>query len=266
MENKYLKKTNNKNSQNIINVVLLVLLGLFLFFNIERLGNFFNSTVSLWNTYSSYFITGLGVTLLLSIISVLIGTVLGILIYSMRSSRSKVPRAIAKTIVEVVRGTPLLVQLFIAFFGASILIDFRSSGIPTAIFAFMAGIVAVSINSGAYVSEIIRSGIQSISKGQMEAGRSLGMSRKMTMREIIMPQAVKNILPALANEFITIIKETSIVSIIGVTDIMYNVNIVRGNSFKSMEPLIIAAIIYFIFTFTLSRLVGLFERRLKESD
>ena len=131
---------------------------------------------------------------------------------------------------------------------------------------FIAGIVAVSLNSGAYVAEIIRSRIQSIDKGQMEAGRSLGSPQSMTMKEIIMPQAVKNILPALCNEFITVIKETSIVSVIGVTDLMYNVNIVRGISFRPLEPLLIAAVIYFILTFGLSKAVNILEGKMKQSD
>ena len=209
--------------------------------------------------YSSYFITGLKSTLGLSIISVLIGIVIGSLLALMKLSKHKPLKWIAAVYIEVVRGTPMITQLFIVYFGSYVLFWLDMN-------PFIAGIIAVSLNSGAYVAEIIRSGIQSIDKGQMEAGRSLGMTQSMTMKEIIMPQAVKNILPALCNEFITVIKETSIVSVIGVTDLMYNVNIVRGISFRPLEPLLIAAVIYFILTFGLSKAVNILEGKMKQSD
>ena len=209
--------------------------------------------------YSSYFITGLKSTLGLSIISVLIGIVIGSLLALMKLSKHKPLKWIAAVYIEVVRGTPMITQLFIVYFGSYVLFGLDMN-------PFIAGIIAVSLNSGAYVAEIIRSGIQSIDKGQMEAGRSLGMTQSMTMKEIIMPQAVKNILPALCNEFITVIKETSIVSVIGVTDLMYNVNIVRGISFRPLEPLLIAAVIYIILTFGLSKAVNILEGKMKQSD
>lgn len=209
--------------------------------------------------YMSYFQTGLKYTLGLSFISVFIGIAIGSLIALMKLSKNKIIKALATVYIELVRGTPLITQLFIVYFGSYVLFGIDMN-------PFIAGIIAVSLNSGAYVAEIIRSGIQSIDKGQMEAGRSLGMSQSMTMKEIIIPQAVKNILPALCNEFITVIKETSIVSVIGVTDIMYNVNIVRGISFRPLEPLLIAAVIYFLLTFGLSKAVNILEGKLKESD
>lgn len=209
--------------------------------------------------YMSYFQTGLKYTLGLSFISVFIGIAIGSLIALMKLSKNKIIKALATVYIELVRGTPLITQLFIVYFGSYVLFGIDMN-------PFIAGIIAVSLNSGAYVAEIIRSGIQSIDKGQMEAGRSLGMSQSMTMKEIIVPQAVKNILPALCNEFITVIKETSIVSVIGVTDIMYNVNIVRGISFRPLEPLLIAAVIYFLLTFGLSKAVNILEGKLKESD
>lgn len=209
--------------------------------------------------YMSYFQTGLKYTLGLSFISVFIGIAIGSLIALMKLSKNKIIKALATVYIELVRGTPLITQLFIVYFGSYVLFGIDMN-------PFIAGIIAVSLNSGAYVAEIIRSGIQSIDKGQMEAGRSLGMPQSMTMKEIIIPQAVKNILPALCNEFITVIKETSIVSVIGVTDIMYNVNIVRGISFRPLEPLLIAAVIYFLLTFGLSKAVNILEGKLKESD
>lgn len=216
--------------------------------------------------YSDYFITGILYTIGLSMISVFNGTIIGTATAFAKMSECKPASVIASIYIEIIRGTPLITQLFIVFFGAATLFNTKEWGLPIATLAFIAGIVAVSLNSGAYVAEIVRSGIQSVDKGQMEAGRSLGMSKKMTMREIIIPQATKNILPALGNEFITVIKETSIVSVIGVTDIMYNVNIVRGMSFRSMEPLFMAAILYFVLTFTLSKLVNKWEGKLKQSD
>jgi polar amino acid transport system permease protein len=116
------------------------------------------------------------------------------------------------------------------------------------------------------VAEIIRAGIQAVDKGQMEASRSLGMNYGMSMRYVIIPQAIKNILPALGNEFIVIIKESSVVSVIGIKELMYNADIVRGNTFRAFEPLLIAALIYFVMTFSLSKLMGRLERRLKNGD
>jgi polar amino acid transport system permease protein len=130
----------------------------------------------------------------------------------------------------------------------------------------VAGIIALSLNSSAYTAEIVRAGIQAVDKGQMEASRSLGMTAGMAMREVILPQAIKNILPALGNEFIVVIKESAVISIIGVGELMRQTNIVRGITFRQIEPLILVAVIYFVMTFSLSKLMGRFERRLKESD
>lgn len=266
MENRFYKKNQKGVPKIIINIGVIVIIALLLIVGRNLLSNFISSTITVFNVYSSYFFAGIGITVILSLVSVIFGTLLGLLIYTLRTSKAKLPSSLAKGFVEIIRGTPLLVQMMIVFVGASSIVDIRAAGISTSLFAFISGAIAVTINSGAYVSEIIRSGIQSVDKGQMEAGRSLGLSKRQTMREIIYPQAIKNILPAIGNEFITIIKETSIVSYIGVADIMYNVNIVRGVSFRPMEPLVIAAIMYFILTFTLSKLLGIFERRLKESD
>lgn len=238
--------------------IIILLLGMGLFKGIQSL--------SVLSKYSSYFVTGVKFTLGLSLISVMIGTVIGAGICFAKMSNNIALKALATGYIEIIRGTPLITQLFIVFFGSAILFNTKELGLPISTMAFISGIVAVSLNSGGYVAEVIRSGIQSVDKGQMEAGRSLGMSKKQTMKEIIIPQAAKNILPALANEFITVIKETSIVSVIGVTDIMYNVNIVRGTSFRSLEPLFMAAILYFVITFTLSKLVNKLEGKLKESD
>jgi polar amino acid transport system permease protein len=151
------------------------------------------------------------------------------------------------------------VQLFIVYYGFPMFLPFNMSRIAL-------GTVAVLLNSAAYVAEIIRAGILSIDRGQMEAARSLGMTHGMAMRFIIIPQAFKNILPALGNEFIVLIKESAIISVIGIHDIMYNADTLRGITYRPFIPLFYAAIIYFIITFTLSKLLGIFERRLRAGD
>ena len=127
-------------------------------------------------------------------------------------------------------------------------------------------IIAISLNSAAYVSEIIRAGIDAVDKGQYEAARSLGMSKFMAMKLIIMPQAITNILPAIGNEFVTVIKESSMASVIGVGEIMYSARVITGVTFRSFEPLIVAAVFYFVITFTLGRLMNYVERRMKAGD
>lgn len=132
--------------------------------------------------------------------------------------------------------------------------------------ALTAGIIAVSLNSAAYVSEIVRAGIEAVDKGQLEAARSLGMNQFKAMRLIIIPQAIRNILPAIGNEFVTVIKESSMASVIGVGELMYAAKVVRGKTFRGFEPLIVVAIFYFVLTFSLGRLINYLERRMKASD
>lgn len=213
---------------------------------------------SFLSKYYMFFINGAKFTIFLAFFTVLIGVMLGIFLALMKLSKKKILNAIATAYIEFIRGTPLLVQLYIVFYG----LPHMGINLPD----FVAGIAALSVNSAAYVAEIIRAGIQAVDKGQMEAARSIGMPQGMAMRYIIIPQAVKNILPALGNEFIVVIKESSIASIIGIHELMYNSDTVRGNTFKPFEPLIVAAILYFIMTFTLSKLLGVFERRMKTSD
>lgn len=217
--------------------------------------------------YYMFFLNGTKITILLAFFTVLFGLIIGTGLSLMKLSKNIVLKGIATSYIEFIRGTPLLVQLYLIYYGLpTIGIEFPSiASIPSSS-EFIAGIIALSINSGAYVAEIIRAGIQAVDKGQMEAGRSLGMDFNMTMRYVIIPQAFKNVLPALGNEFIVIVKESAIVSIIGIHDLMYNTDTVRGNTFKPFEPLIVAAFIYFIVTFTLSKMVSNLERRLSTSD
>ncbi|MCS7464676.1 amino acid ABC transporter permease [Paenibacillus doosanensis] len=218
--------------------------------------------------YYMFFVNGAKVTLLLSLFTVIIGVVLGVILALMRLSRIAPLKMIATAYIEFIRGTPLLVQLFLFYYGLPQLgIEFPEvPALGTAFPEFLAGVVALSVNSAAYVAETFRAGIQAIDKGQMEAARSLGMPHSMAMRHIILPQAIRNVLPALGNEFIVIIKESSIVSVIGISELMYNADTVRGNSFRAFEPLIIVAIIYFVITFTLSKVLGIAERRMRTSD
>lgn len=197
--------------------------------------------------------------MIIAAIGVLAGTIIGIILALLKLSKIKIFKIIASIYIELFRGTPILVQLYIIYFAIPYAFQFKLAPLT-------AGIITLSLNSGAYVAELIRAGINSIDKGQMEAARSLGMSHWMAMRLIIMPQAVKNILPALGNEFIAIIKESSIASIIGVNEIMYKADTIRGNLYIVFEPLLIAAAIYFTLTFTLSKVVSYFERRMGASD
>lgn len=209
--------------------------------------------------YSNYFVTGTKITIILALFAVVFGTILGLFLSLMKLSNVKVLKAFSIAYIEFVRGTPLLIQIWIIYIGLPMIIGRDLPDIVT-------GIIALSLNSGAYVAEIIRAGIQAVDKGQMEAARSLGMKLSLSMKEIIIPQAFKNILPALGNEFISIIKESSMVSVIGVAELMYNSGTVRAASFLGLEPLIVAAGIYFVITFILTRVMGILERRLKASD
>lgn len=209
--------------------------------------------------YYGFFIDGTSITLFLSFFGVVFGVILGILLALMKLSKNVLLKSFSTAYIELVRGTPLLVQLYIIYYGLPRLLGLDFNDITL-------GIVAISLNSAAYVGEIIRAGIQSIDKGQMEAARSLGMPHRMAMANIIIPQAFKNILPALGNEFIVLIKESSIVSVVGIHDLMYNADTVRGNTYLPFEPLVIAALIYFTITFILSKLLNLLERRMRASD
>ena len=225
----------------------------------EAILDFFAGEAVFIAKYYKYYLNGTLITLSVSFFGVLFGSLIGIILSLMKLSENKILKNISSAYIEVVRGTPLLVQLFIVYYGLPMLLPFELSRLA-------AGTIAVLLNSAAYVGEIIRAGILSIDRGQMEAARSLGMKHWTAMRFIIIPQAFKNVLPALGNEFIVLIKESAIISIVGIHDIMYNTDTIRGISYKPFGPLIYAAIIYFIITFTLSKLLAIFERRLRAGD
>ena len=218
--------------------------------------------------YMDMFLEGLVCTVSLSAMTVLFGFMLALVLALMRMAKFKPLNWVAATYVEIFRATPLLVQLFIVYY-----ILLADLNLPTwKIFGFIRferfipGVIALSLNSGAYLSEIIRSGIQSIDGGQTEAARSLGMTPWQNMQYIVLPQAIKNILPAIANEFVTIIKESSICYTIGVQEIMSAVANVKGATFSIGEPLIIATCVYFCLTFPTSKIIAYFERRMSRGD
>lgn len=210
--------------------------------------------------YWPVYLAGLKTTLLLSVIVVFLGTILGILLVIIRRSPIKPIKWLGNGYVGFIRGTPLLAQIYLVYIGIPIIL--KGFDIPD----MTAAALALSLNASAYISETIRSGIEAVNIGQTEAARSLGMSAGMTLKDIILPQAFKNILPALGNQFIGITRDTSMVSVIGVAEIMYKTTIVRGNTALGLEPVIIASLMYLAITLILTRILGYFERRLKQSD
>ncbi|MCI8382307.1 MAG: amino acid ABC transporter permease [Lachnospiraceae bacterium] len=244
--------------------------------------------------YAELFWQGLLVTVLLSLFTVVIGFCLALVLALMRMSNVRPFRflgidreghqrergvlvAISKfnpldflatAYVEILRSTPVIVQIFIIYFGVFGIIQLPNFQVFGFIkfSRFFPGVVALGMNSGAYLCEIIRAGIQSIDGGQTEAARSLGLSRTQNLRYIILPQALKNILPAIANEFVVIIKESAITYTIGVQDIMSAVNAVKGATFVIIEPLLVATAIYFCLCFPTSKLIAYFERRMSHGD
>lgn len=244
--------------------------------------------------YAELFWQGTLVTILLALFTVIIGFCLALILALMRMSNVRPLRAlgidsnghlrekgflsvisrfnpldfIATAYVEILRSTPVLVQIFIIYYGVFSIIElpnFQMFGFIK-FDRFFPGVVALGMNSGAYLCEIIRSGIQSIDSGQTEAARSLGLSQRQNLMYIILPQAIKNILPAIANEFVVIIKESAITYTIGVQDIMSAVNAVRGATFIIIEPLLVATAIYFCLCFPTSKIIACVERRMSRGD
>ena len=226
--------------------------------------------------YAELFQQGIIVTVLLSVFTVAIGFCIALILALMRMSNVR-PFWISKfnplsflatAYVEILRSTPVIVQVFIIYYGVFGIIQLPSFQILGFIkfSRFFPGVVALGMNSGAYLCEIIRAGIQSIDGGQTEAARSLGLSQTQNLRYIIFPQALKNILPAIANEFVVIIKESAITYTIGVQDIMSAVNAVKGATFVIVEPLLVATAIYFCLCFPTSKIIAYFERRMSRGD
>lgn len=206
-----------------------------------------------------YILEGITNTLVIALFAVIIGTILGVLVaviknYNKETGKLKILNSICNLYVSIIRGTPVLLQLMIIYY-----VIFKSVNINI----ILVGVLAFGINSGAYVAEIIRAGIDSVDKGQKEAGVSLGLSYFQVMKYIIFPQALKNILPALGNEFITLLKETSVAGYIGIVELTKASDIIASRTYNYFFPLIAVAIIYLILTIGLSKLLKLLERKLK---
>ena len=204
-----------------------------------------------------WFVSGLGYTLLISLFSVLLGLVIGILMALMRLSKSKILRAVSGIYIDIIRGTPTMVQLLIIYFVifANVLID-----------KWVVGFIAFGINSGAYIAEIVRGGILSVNIGQTEAGRSLGMTHKQTMASIVMPQAMKNILPALGNEFVVLIKETAVIGMIANIDLVGAARKVQSLTYDYLIPLLSIAVIYYVVIKIISTLLSKVEKGMRKAD
>ena len=219
--------------------------------------------------YWKLFLQGVACTVSLSALTVVFGFVLALILAICRMGKLKVLKALATVYVELFRATPMVVQIFLIFYvifdGVKVLPGYKLFGFIR-FERFFPAVVALSLNSGAYLSEIIRSGIQSIDGGQTEAARSLGLNAWKTMRFVVLPQAIKNILPAIANEFVTIIKESAICYTIGVQDIMSAVNAVKGATYRMGEALIIATALYFCLTYPTSKIIAHFERKMSVGD
>ena len=256
---------------------------------LNKLSNFAKLT-----PYAEMFGQGLAITIMLSIGTVAVGAVLGVILALMRMSdirpfrflgldkegRLRGPGLLttlskfnplsflATAYVEILRSTPVIVQIAVIYYGIFGVIDlptFSLFGI-TKFHRFFPGVVALGMNSGAYLCEIIRSGIQSIDGGQSEAARSLGLSQSQTLRFVVLPQAIRNILPAIANEFVVIIKESAVTYTIGVQDIMAVVQSVKGATYLIMEPLLVATALYFCLCFPTSKIIAHFERRMSRGN
>ncbi len=214
--------------------------------------------------YLSWFLDGALLTIGISFVTVILGCLFGFIATLAKRSRFKIFNWLATAYTQVIRGTPILLQVYLWTLG------FPQIGIkiPDLLGArsglMITVVIALAINSGAYVCEIFRSGLNAVDVGQNEAARSLGLNAHQTMRYVILPQAIKTILPALGNEFIMMIKESSMVSVVGVADVMYQQKIIQGATYRVLEPLIIIGIIYFILTTLLTSLLHLLERRLNK--
>lgn len=229
--------------------------------------NFFDWVVLIIERYFPWFLEGAGVTLLIAVVGTIIGLIIGLIIAVIKTIPLQKKdslfkkgivgffKVILSSYVEIFRGTPMIVQAMVVYYG--LMEAFRIDLNPLA-----AGIVVVSINTGAYMAEIVRGGILSIDKGQFEAASAIGMTHWQTMVNVIIPQAMRNILPATGNEFVINIKDTSVLNVISVSELFFVTKTVKGVIFRTFETFLVAAVIYFILTFTITRLLKLIEKKL----
>ena len=229
-----------------------------------------NMDFSLIFKHMDVLLLGTKLTIMMTIGAITIGVILGTLLGLMRVSRSKLLRGVSAVYLQIFRGTPMLLQICFLYFAIPSLtsalgmsFSWKNPFLPD---AALAGIIALGLNSGAYIAEIIRSGIQGVDIGQTEAGRSLGLSRTQTMWRIVIPQAVKTALPTYTSEFIALIKETSVLSFIAVMDLNKAGDMIRNATYNAWMPLLSIAAIYLLLTFGLTKLFSILERRLARSD
>ena len=222
--------------------------------------------IQIFTEYYQYFLRGTRTTILISLITVFSGAILGCLVALMRISNCKPLQAFSKLYITVIRGTPMLVQLYIVYYQLSF-IQYPSGTIwGVDMERAIPCVIALSLNSAAYIAEVFRAGIQAVDVGQMEAARSCGMTSAQAMRFIILPQAIKNILPAIGNEFITMVKETSIIQYLGISDLMYNNGIVITATYNPLPCYYISAILYLLLNIILGKGINIFEVRLKRNE
>ena len=222
--------------------------------------------IQIFTEYYQYFLRGTRTTILISLITVFCGAILGCLVALMRISNCKPLQAFSKLYITVIRGTPMLVQLYIVYYQLSF-IQYPSGTIwGVDMERAIPCVIALSLNSAAYIAEVFRAGIQAVDVGQMEAARSCGMTSAQAMRFIILPQAIKNILPAIGNEFITMVKETSIIQYLGISDLMYNNGIVITATYNPLPCYYISAILYLLLNIILGKGINIFEVRLKRNE
>lgn len=228
------------------------------------MGDFFEILIK----YYPYYLEGARNTIVIALIGVAGGALCGLLICLMRmangkNAATKIMNGFSRTYIEVFRGTPVIVQLWVAYFGIPKLLPMPVGKLlGMDLESLVPCLIAISLNSGAYVAEVFRSGIQAVDSGQMEAALCVGMKKGMAMRLIILPQAIKNVLPALCNEFVTLIKETAVISYLGVADLSYSNNVVKTLTYNMLPCYLVLALYYFVLCFVISRCVGLLEKRL----
>ena len=225
-----------------------------------------STMIEILQNYYHYFLVGTRTTILISLITVFFGFILGCVIAFMRLAKNPLLHKFAGAYIKVLRGTPMLVQLWIVYYQLDFIPFPDVTVLGVDLERALPCAIALSLNSSAYVAEIIRAGIEAVDVGQNEAARSLGMTKSQSMKNIVMPQAIKNILPAIGNEFITMIKETSIIQYLGVSDLMYNTGIVSTATWMPLPCYYISAIIYLILNLVMGKGLNIFERRLKRSD
>ena len=222
--------------------------------------------MEIFANYYQYFLRGTRTTILISLITVFCGFLLGCVIALLRLSKNRILNGFAKLYITVLRGTPLLVQLYIVYYQLDFIPYPKVNIWGVALERTLPCVIALSLNSASYVAEVIRSGIQAVDIGQSEAARSIGMTNGQTMLHIVMPQAIKNILPAIGNEFMVMIKETSVIQYLGISDLMYNNGIVVTATYNPLPCYYISAVIYLILNIVVGKGVDTFERRLKRSE